>query len=112
MQCNPAFGEPADWGLEADGGQPEEGQPKDEAMEAQSAPVTVCPALPCLAWVRCVGKCLLTQEDAESSLGLRGTVTHRRPRGLEAGSQGPRSPSGKLEGWDRSADFGFAQCPV
>lgn len=79
-------------------------------MEAQSAR-SPCPALPCLAWVRCVGGVCWTQEDGVLT-GLRGTVTHRRPRGLEAGSQGP-CVTVTLEGWDRSGWIsGFAQCPV
>ena len=105
VQCSLLSGSPQTGGWEAGRGHPEEGPPKGEAVEAQSAPATLpCPAPAWHGW-GALGSDCWTKEDAESSRGLRGTVTQRT-----AGSGGRVAVSDLRDG-TRLVDLGACSVP-
>lgn len=108
VQCPLLSGSPQTGGWEADGGSLRRGSPRMRPWRPR-APRSPCPALPCLAWVRCVGKCLLDP-------GRRGVLTgaqrhsNTEDRGVWRLGHRALCHRPQLEGWDRSG--GFRVCSV
>ena len=110
VQCPLLLGIPQTGGWEADQGQPEEGQPKGEAVDAQSTPVTLpCPAPAWHGW-GALGSVSWTKEDAKSSQGLRGTVK-QRTAGSGGQVAGPWVTVRNLRAGTRLVDLGVCSVP-